>query len=165
MLREWNHISYNWSISEYYSAAAACVLPRNSRRDHRICTGSHVIHKVHSAQSICTAGLFHNVLMMTNILFQPANSGTLRVLLLYIAALLCIKPIALPVNGIDASLPVADYSTSSASGTAPLPVTFMDESLNTPTSWEWDFKTTEREIPLTRTQRMSMHHRDLIPRI
>jgi len=35
--------------------------------------------------------------------------------------------------------PVADFVGSPDSGTAPLTVTFTDESTNNPTSWEWDF--------------------------
>jgi len=35
--------------------------------------------------------------------------------------------------------PVADFSGSPTSGTAPLTVNFTDLSTNTPTSWSWDF--------------------------
>lgn len=44
-------------------------------------------------------------------------------------------------------LPVAGFSGAPTSGTAPLTVTFKDESKNAPTSWSWDFgdKTTSSE--------------------
>ncbi len=44
-------------------------------------------------------------------------------------------------------LPVAGFSGTPTSGTAPLTVTFKDESKNAPTSWSWDFgdKTTSSE--------------------
>jgi len=35
--------------------------------------------------------------------------------------------------------PVADFTATPTSGTAPLTVTFTDQSVNTPTSWQWDF--------------------------
>ncbi len=35
--------------------------------------------------------------------------------------------------------PIANFYSSSTSGTAPLAVTFTDQSTNNPTSWEWDF--------------------------
>ncbi|GEM_PF-789751 len=35
--------------------------------------------------------------------------------------------------------PVADFSASPTSGTAPLLVTFTDQSTNNPTGWNWDF--------------------------
>ncbi len=37
------------------------------------------------------------------------------------------------------SAPVANFSASPTSGTAPLTVSFTDTSTNTPTSWSWDF--------------------------
>lgn len=37
------------------------------------------------------------------------------------------------------SAPVADFTASAISGNAPLTVTFTDTSLNSPTSWGWDF--------------------------
>jgi len=37
------------------------------------------------------------------------------------------------------SAPVADFSASPTSGTAPLNVNFTDKSTNNPTSWTWDF--------------------------
>lgn len=36
--------------------------------------------------------------------------------------------------------PVADFTGTPLSGTAPLLVTFTDTSTNTPTSWAWDFE-------------------------
>ncbi len=36
--------------------------------------------------------------------------------------------------------PVADFTGTPLSGTAPLPVTFTDTSSNTPTSWKWEYK-------------------------
>ena len=35
--------------------------------------------------------------------------------------------------------PVAEFTANTTSGTAPLSVTFTDQSTNTPTSWAWDF--------------------------
>src|SRR5262249_9475794 len=35
--------------------------------------------------------------------------------------------------------PVANFSTNTTSGTAPLAVTFTDTSTSTPTSWAWTF--------------------------
>ena len=35
--------------------------------------------------------------------------------------------------------PVADFTATPTSGTAPLTVNFTDQSTNTPTSWQWDF--------------------------
>lgn len=37
------------------------------------------------------------------------------------------------------SAPVANFTATPTSGTAPLTVTFTDQSTNTPTSWYWDF--------------------------
>jgi PKD repeat protein len=37
------------------------------------------------------------------------------------------------------SAPVAGFAADTVSGTAPLTVTFTDQSSNTPTSWAWDF--------------------------
>jgi len=39
----------------------------------------------------------------------------------------------------SAVTPVADFTGTPTSGTAPLSVTFTDSSTNTPTSWAWDF--------------------------
>ncbi len=37
------------------------------------------------------------------------------------------------------SSPVAAFSATPTNGTAPLSVNFTDQSINTPTSWQWDF--------------------------
>ena len=37
-------------------------------------------------------------------------------------------------------LPVAAFSAAPTTGTAPLTVTFTDQSTNTPTSWKWEYK-------------------------
>ncbi len=47
--------------------------------------------------------------------------------------------IVLPGAGGGASAPVADFSGTPLSGTAPLTVAFTDLSSNTPTSWAWTF--------------------------
>jgi PKD repeat protein len=39
-----------------------------------------------------------------------------------------------------AATPVADFSGTPLSGTAPLSVTFTDTSSNTPTSWKWEYR-------------------------
>jgi len=39
----------------------------------------------------------------------------------------------------SASLPVADFTTNVTDGSAPLDVSFTDQSTGSPTSWEWDF--------------------------
>jgi PKD repeat protein len=39
----------------------------------------------------------------------------------------------------SASVPVAQFTTTTALGYAPFIVQFMDSSLNTPVSWSWDF--------------------------
>lgn len=36
--------------------------------------------------------------------------------------------------------PIAAFTTSPTHGLSPLPVTFTDQSANTPTSWKWEFK-------------------------
>lgn len=43
------------------------------------------------------------------------------------------------MNGATAAIPVADFSATPTSGTAPLSVTFTDLSTGTPTEWSWDF--------------------------
>jgi PKD repeat protein len=65
--------------------------------------------------------------MTMNIHFQKINSGTLRVLLLCIAALLCISVIAMPVMAATAA-----FTASPTSGTAPLVVQFTDASTGSP---------------------------------
>ena len=44
------------------------------------------------------------------------------------------------VVGAPPPAPVADFSATPTSGTAPLSVTFSDASTNAPTSWAWDFQ-------------------------
>lgn len=39
----------------------------------------------------------------------------------------------------EPSAPLADFTADVTSGTAPLTVSFTDQSANTPTSWTWDF--------------------------
>jgi PKD repeat protein len=46
------------------------------------------------------------------------------------------KPNLITVNP---PAPVANFTATPASGTAPLTVTFTDSSTNTPTSWNWNF--------------------------
>jgi PKD repeat protein len=41
--------------------------------------------------------------------------------------------------GSTVTTPVANFTASPASGSAPLPVQFMDTSTGSPTSWSWDF--------------------------
>ena len=41
-------------------------------------------------------------------------------------------------TGTGTEIPVANFSGTPTSGTAPLTVTFTDESINDPTSWAWD---------------------------
>ncbi|MCK9591352.1 MAG: DUF3344 domain-containing protein [Methanoregula sp.] len=41
----------------------------------------------------------------------------------------------------SASGPVAGFTATPLSGTAPLTVSFTDQSTNTPTSWKWEYKT------------------------
>jgi PKD repeat protein len=43
------------------------------------------------------------------------------------------------LEGAPSWLPVADFSANPTHGTAPLDVTFKDESTGYPDSWEWDF--------------------------
>jgi PKD repeat protein len=40
---------------------------------------------------------------------------------------------------LSATVPVADFSSNTSTGAAPLAVTFNDTSTNTPTSWNWSF--------------------------
>jgi PKD repeat protein len=40
---------------------------------------------------------------------------------------------------VSSSLPVASFSSSPASGNAPLEVKFTDQSTGSPTSWKWNF--------------------------
>ena len=47
--------------------------------------------------------------------------------------------IALKPTGGGGSAPVANFSGTPTSGTAPLAVSFTDSSTNTPTSWSWNF--------------------------
>jgi len=47
------------------------------------------------------------------------------------------KPNYITVNGVA---PVASFTPSATSGTAPLSVTFTDTSSNTPTIWSWSFR-------------------------
>jgi PKD repeat protein len=42
-------------------------------------------------------------------------------------------------SGQHESSPVADFTATPTSGTAPLTVNFTDQSTNNPTSWQWDF--------------------------
>jgi PKD repeat protein len=48
-------------------------------------------------------------------------------------------PPSLPFATSAASPPVADFTGTPTSGTAPLSVTFTDTSTESPTSWAWDF--------------------------
>jgi PKD repeat protein len=41
---------------------------------------------------------------------------------------------------VNVPAPVAAFTGTPLSGTAPLPVTFIDTSTNTPTGWEWSFR-------------------------
>ena len=43
------------------------------------------------------------------------------------------------MNALNFNLQKADFSASSTSGKAPLKVQFTDESIGSPTSWNWDF--------------------------
>ena len=40
---------------------------------------------------------------------------------------------------LSATVPVADFSSNTSAGAAPLAVTFSDTSTNTPTAWNWSF--------------------------
>ncbi len=74
--------------------------------------------------------------MMMHTRTSMKNSGTLRILLYCIAALLCMSAIAAPVL---ADAPVAAFTASPVTGNSPLTVTFTDQSTNTPTEWLWEF--------------------------
>jgi len=43
------------------------------------------------------------------------------------------------VRAFGATPPVANFTGTPTSGTAPLTVNFTDQSTNTPTSWQWEF--------------------------
>lgn len=47
--------------------------------------------------------------------------------------------IAIPASGGSPAAPVAGFTATPTTGTAPLTVQFTDQSTNTPTSWAWDF--------------------------
>ena len=47
--------------------------------------------------------------------------------------------LSLKRNGTGVLAPVANFTATPRSGTAPLTVTFTDTSTNTPTSWKWSF--------------------------
>ena len=46
--------------------------------------------------------------------------------------------VAFVVTPAPVAVPVASFTASATSGNFPLPVTFTDTSINTPTSWAWD---------------------------
>jgi PKD repeat protein len=73
-------------------------------------------------------------MMMMKPTTSHLSCGMLRILLVSIAALLCMTAITMPAMAATAA-----FSASPMSGTAPLSVTFTDASTTNPTAWAWDF--------------------------
>ena len=53
-----------------------------------------------------------------------------------------IMPMVITVDPAPTPAPIAAFTATPTTGTAPLTVQFTDESSNTPTSWKWEYSTT-----------------------